>query len=143
MSMYLKALGSHVYFATIKDSYFVNGKNLEANAKALHALKSTLNDDYLFRISNIYSIFVVWNTLYTLDEQTLYDKESNSDDRSATSNMYYIVQGDDLLEVNTESELDEDVDMPYDELAMFCQLLKKYELLKMENKSLKNENDLV
>ena len=35
MSMYLKALGTYVYFSTIKDSYFVNGKNLEANAKAL------------------------------------------------------------------------------------------------------------
>ena len=53
MSMYLKALGIHVYFATIKDSYFVNGKNLESNAKALHVLKSTLNDDYLSRVSNL------------------------------------------------------------------------------------------
>ena len=35
--MYLKTLGIHVYFATFKDSYFVNGKNFEANAKALHA----------------------------------------------------------------------------------------------------------
>ena len=26
MSMYLKALGIHVYFATIKDSYCLNGK---------------------------------------------------------------------------------------------------------------------
>ena len=42
MSMYLKALGIHVYFATIKDSHFLNGKNLEANVKALLALKSTL-----------------------------------------------------------------------------------------------------
>ena len=43
MSLYLKALGIHVYFVTIKESYFVNGKNLEANAKAIHALKSTLS----------------------------------------------------------------------------------------------------
>ena len=48
--MYLKTLGIHVYFATIKDSYFINGKNLEANAKAIHALKSTLNDEYLSRL---------------------------------------------------------------------------------------------
>ena len=33
MSMYLKALGIHVYLATIKDSYCLNGKNLEANKK--------------------------------------------------------------------------------------------------------------
>ena len=61
MSMYLKALGIHVYLATIrrKKSYFVNGKYLEANVKSLHALKSTLNDEYLFRVSNIESVFVV------------------------------------------------------------------------------------
>ena len=35
MLLYLKALGIHVYFATIKDSYCLNGKNLEANAKAI------------------------------------------------------------------------------------------------------------
>ena len=46
MSMYLKALS---YLATIKESYFVNGKYLEANAIALHALKSILNDEYLLR----------------------------------------------------------------------------------------------
>ena len=52
MSMYLKALGIHVYFATIKDLYCLNGKNLEANIKALHALRSALNDEYLFRVTN-------------------------------------------------------------------------------------------
>ena len=31
MFMYLKALGINVYFATIKDSYFLIGKNLEAS----------------------------------------------------------------------------------------------------------------
>ena len=45
MSLYLKALGIHVYLATIKDSYFSNRKYLEANSKAIHALKSTLNDE--------------------------------------------------------------------------------------------------
>ena len=33
MSMYLKALGTHVYFATIKDSYYLNGKNLRLMQK--------------------------------------------------------------------------------------------------------------
>ena len=50
--MYLKALGIHVYLATIKDSYYLNDKHLEANSKALHALKSTLNDEYLSRVAN-------------------------------------------------------------------------------------------
>ena len=57
--MFLKALGIHVYLATAKDSYFLNGKILEANAKAIHALKSTLNDEYLSRVSNFDSTFVV------------------------------------------------------------------------------------
>ena len=47
MSLFLKALGIHVYFATTKDSYCLNGKNIKANAKALHALRSTLNDEYI------------------------------------------------------------------------------------------------
>jgi len=48
---------------------------------------------------------------------------SDSDDGSDASNICYMVQGDDPLEVNSESELEEDIDMPYDELASFCQKL--------------------
>ena len=49
-----------------------------------------------------------------------------------------MVQGDDLFEVNSEFELDEDVDMSYDQLALFYQqLLEKYDLLKKDNKKLK------
>ena len=59
MSMYLKGLGIHVYLATTKDSYVNNSKYLEANSKTIHALKSTLNDEYLSRVSNFDSIFVV------------------------------------------------------------------------------------
>jgi len=32
MSTYLKSQGLHVYFATIKKSYLVNDKHIEANA---------------------------------------------------------------------------------------------------------------
>ena len=52
MSLYLKALGIHAYFATTRDSYCLNDKHLEANAKAIHALKGTLNDEYLSRVAN-------------------------------------------------------------------------------------------
>jgi len=77
-------------------------------------------------------------------------KERNSNDRSATSSMYCMVQGDDPLEVNFESELGDD-EMPYDDLASFCQkLLKKYDLLKQEkdlvlkeNKTLLMENEFL
>ena len=56
---------------------------------------------------------------------------SDSDVRSEASNVCYMVQGNNPLEVNTESELEEDVDMSYNELASFCQqLLEKYDCLK-------------
>ena len=50
--MYLKTLGFHVYLATTNNAYSLDGKNFEANSKALHALKSTLDDVYLSRVSN-------------------------------------------------------------------------------------------
>ena len=68
---------------------------------------------------------------------------SDSDDGSDASNMCYMVQGDDPLEVNSESELEEDIDMPYDELVFFCQkLFKTYDLLKIKNEKLKKNNSL-
>ena len=109
MSLYLKGLGIHVYFATTKDSYCLNGKNIEANAKAIHALKSTLNDEYLSRVSNIDSAFVVWNSLISLGENEQYYAGSDSDVGSDASNMCYMVQGDNPLEVTTESEVEEAV----------------------------------
>ena len=96
MFMYLKALGVHVFLTTTKNSYFVNGKRLEANAKSLNVLKSTLNDDFL-SISSIESTFVVWNTLISIGEQTPHDKESDLDDGSDAFNMCYMVQGMTIL----------------------------------------------
>ena len=121
MSMYLKGLGIHVYLATTKDSYVNNSKYIEANSKALHALRSTLNDVYLSRVANLDSAFVVWNTMISLGEQEQYYTGSDSDVGSDASNVCYMVQGDNPLEVTTESEVDEDVDMSYNELASFCQ----------------------
>ena len=85
--MYLKTLGIHVYFATIKDSYCLNGKNLEANTKTLNALRSTLNDEYLSRVSNFDSVFIVRNTLVSLGEQKQYYAGSDSDDGIDASNI--------------------------------------------------------
>ena len=129
MSLFLKALGINVYFATVKDSYCLNGKNIEANAKALHALKSTLNNEYLSRVSNIDSAFIVWNTIISLDEQEQYYAGSDSDVESEASNACYMVQGDNPLEVNIESKLEEDVDMSYNELESFCQQLLELSLI--------------
>jgi len=69
---------------------------------------------------------------------------SDSDDESDASNLCYMVQGDNPLEVNSESELDEDVDMSYDDLASFYQqLLEKYDLLKKNHKRLKNKYESI
>ena len=38
---------------------------------------------------------------------------SDSDNESDASNICYMVQGDNPLEVNSEFELEEDIDMPY------------------------------
>ena len=79
-------------------------------------MKITLNDEYLSRVANFDSAFVVWNTIVSLGEQKQYYAGSDSDD---ASNICYMVQGDNPLEVKSESELDEDVDMSYDELTSF------------------------
>ena len=72
MSLYLKALGIHVYLATIKDSYVSDSKYIKANTKALYALRSSLDDVYLSRIANLDSAFVAWNTITSLGENEQY-----------------------------------------------------------------------
>ena len=91
MSLYLKGLRIHVYLGTTKDSYVSNSKYNEANSKAIHPLKSTLNDDYLFRVANLDSTFVVWNTIVSLGEQEQYYAGSDSDVGSEAFNVCYMV----------------------------------------------------
>ena len=65
---------------------------------------------------------------------------SDSDDGSDASNMCNMIQGDDPLKINSESELEEDIDMSYDELTSFCQkLLGKYDSLKLKTMNWKRE----
>ena len=59
MGTYLKTLGMHVYLATTKISYLGNDKHIEANVKALEALRITLSKDYLMTVSHCDSAFVV------------------------------------------------------------------------------------
>ena len=154
MSAYLKTLRLHVYLATIKESYFVNNKHPEANAKALHALKSTLNDDYLSRIFNFDSAFVVWYTLTFLKEQGSNNlkKEPIGDESDEAG---YMVQGKDSLEVTSDTHLDDysssfndydsmDAHALNEELSMLCEnLLSKYEVLKNKSFDLKKKNELL
>ena len=69
MSTYPKALGLHVYLATIKKIYFDNNKYIEANAQAMEALRHTLGKKYLSIVSHCDSAFAVWNTFTFLKEQ--------------------------------------------------------------------------
>ena len=57
MSIYLKALGLHVYLATTKKSYVDNDKYLEVNAQAIDALKHTLSKEQIFLISHLWFRF--------------------------------------------------------------------------------------
>ena len=66
------------------------------------------------------SAFLVWNTIVSLGVQKQYYAGSDSDDESDAFNICYMVQGVNPLEVNFESELDDNVDMSYDELTLFC-----------------------
>jgi len=78
MSAYLKSLGLHVYLSTTKKTYFDNAKYIEANARALDALKQTLSKDYLSMISHCDSAFAVWNTLTFSVLQTMNYVRRNS-----------------------------------------------------------------
>ena len=77
MSAYLKALRLHVYLFTTKKSYIDDGKYLEANAQAMHALRQSLSKEYLSMISHCDSDFLVLNTLSSLKEQVLNIAEEN------------------------------------------------------------------
>ena len=111
MSMYLKTLGMHVYLATTKKSYLGNDKHIEANAQALEALRRTLRKDYLSIVSHCDSTFAVWNTLTSFELQMTnnVEKESSGDE---SDEACYMVQGNDSLEVNSDTQLDDSENTP-------------------------------
>ena len=71
MSMYFKILGKHVYLATTKKIYFDNDKYIEANAQAMEVLRYTLLEEQFSILSHCDSAFAVWNTLTSLELQTI------------------------------------------------------------------------
>ena len=105
MSMYLKTLRMHVYLATTKNSYLDNNKHKEANAQALEALRNTLCKDYLFMVSHCDSAFAVRNTLTSSELQTpnIMEKKSSGEE---SEQRCYMVQGNDSLEVYSDTQLD-------------------------------------
>jgi len=139
MSMYLKTLGMHVFLATTKKSYLGKDKHIEANAQALEALRRTLSKNYLFIVSHCDFAFAVWNTLTSPKVQTTnhVEKESSEDE---SEQACYMVQGNDSLEVNPDTQLDDassscdgymDANALNKELSIVCEnLLEKYKILK-------------
>jgi len=128
MSSYFKALGIHLYLATTERSYIESGKYFVANEQAMIAHKKTLNNDYNSRVANCDSAFAVWNTLISLEEQNSNDMERESSEDDCDQECF-MIQRNDPLEVNLESEINEDVNMLNDELAIFCEdLLEIYKL---------------
>ena len=128
MSAYLKALGLHVYLATIKKSYLSNSKHIDANAQVLEALRRTLSKEYLSMVSHCDFAFTVWNTLTSpkLQMTNYVEKESSGDE---SDQACYMVQGNDSLEVNSDTQLDDsanssgddnmDADALKEELSLF------------------------
>ena len=70
MNAYLKALSLHVYLVTTKRIYFGNHKYLEANTKAMEALRHTLSKNHIFLISHCDFAFALWNILTSPEQQT-------------------------------------------------------------------------
>jgi len=133
MSLYLKTLRMHVFLSTTKKSYLGNNKHIEA-------LRCTLNKEHLSIVSHCDSAFAVWNTLTSPALQTTkyVEKESSEDETEQTC---YMVQGNDSLEVNSDTQLDDsasssgddymDADALNEELSLVCEnLLEKYQVLK-------------
>ena len=128
----------------IRDS---NSKHIEANAQALKALRSTFNKEYLMMVSNCDSAFIVWNTLTSskLQTPTIMEDESNGE----SEQRCYMVQGNDSLEVYSESQLDDcasddhiDANALNEELSIICEkLLEKYKALKKKSFGLNKENE--
>ena len=111
MSMYLKTLGMHVYLATTKKSYLGNNKHIKANAQALEVLRRTLSKEHLSIISHCDSAFAVCNTLTSPKLQTIkYVEEKSSGEESEQA--CYMVQGNDSLEVNSDTHLDDCTSSP-------------------------------
>ena len=108
MSIYLKTLGLHVYLAITKKSYSNDSNHIGANAQALEAIRSTLPKD-LMLVSNLDSAFVVWNKLTTTTTSELQLQIQQEEESSGESeSQCQLVQGNDSLEVQSETQLDSD-----------------------------------
>ena len=106
ISIYLQTLGLHVFLAATKKCYLGNCIHIGANAQALEAIRSTLSKDYLMRVSNIDSAFIVWNKLTTTSASKLQMPIQPEESSGESDSQCFMVQGNDSLEVQSESQLD-------------------------------------
>ena len=123
--------------------------HIEANALALEALRKALSKEYLNMVSHCDSASVVWNTLTSPKLQTpnIVEKESSGGE---SEQHYFMVQGNDSLEVHSDTQLDDssscdeyiDADALNEELFIVCEkLLEKYKALKKKSFALNKENE--
>ena len=72
----------------------------------LDVLKHTLSKEYLSMVSHCDSAVAMWNTLTSPTLQTMkqVEKESSEDE---SEQAYYMIQGNDSLEVNLDTQLDD------------------------------------
>ena len=149
--MYLKTLGLHVFLAATKKCYLGDRKHIGANAQALEAIRSTLPKDYLLCVSNFDSAFVVWNKLTTTtSELQLQIQQEEETSGESEPQQCYTVQGNDSLEVHSDTQLDsassscDDFVDPHalnEELSIVCEkLIEKYKGLKKKSLEIEKVN---
>ena len=108
MSCHLKGIGYKVYLVITKESYLSNSLHIEANALALKALRVSLHKEYLHLFSHYESAFAVWSILTSPELPTLINKKRKSS-RDESDERCFMVQGNDSLEVYSETQLDNSV----------------------------------
>ena len=96
-------LGLHVFLAATKRCYLGDRKHIGANAQALEAIRSTLSNDYLMLVSNLDSTFVVWNKLTTSTFKLQMPVQQEEESRGESDSQCFMAQGNDSLEVSSES----------------------------------------
>ena len=151
MSVYLQALGYKVHLAITKESFLSDSKHIGANAQALEAIRSTLSREHLLLVSIIDSAFAVWNILTTTTTSKLQLSIQPEESSGESDSQCHMVQGNDSLEVHSETHLDDDdvsssndyVDAHAlnEELSIVCEkLFEKYKILKKKSLGINNEN---
>ena len=104
-------------------------------------------------VSNLDSAFAVWNKLTTTTTSKLQLQIQPEESSGESDSQCYTVQGNDSLEVHSETHLDDDGDASSsndyidahalnEELSIVCEkLIEKYNILKKKTCALNKENE--